>query len=69
MTILTHTGGSLLPARRSPEGAAGTGAANARLATIRRVGIRFLTVLAAGAAVAVIVALKATLFVWVYHYY
>jgi len=68
MTILTHTGSSSIPAR-SPDGAAGTDAANARLATIRRVGISVFTVLTAGTAVAAIVALKAALFVWVYHYY
>jgi hypothetical protein len=69
MTILTHTGGSCKPAHRSPQGAAGTDVANARLATIRRLGISVLTVLTAGTAVAAIVALKAALFVWVYHYY
>jgi hypothetical protein len=69
MIILTQTGGSLIPAHRSPQGAAGTDAAKARLATIRRVGISVLTVLTAGTAVATIVALKAALFVWVYHYY
>ena len=69
MTILTHAGGSLIPARRSPQGAAGTDAANARLATIRRVCITVLAVLTAGTALAAIVALKAALFVWVYHYY
>ena len=59
-----------MPARRSPQGAAGTDAANAGLPPIiRRVCISVLKVLAAGTAVAAIVALKAVLFVWVYHYY
>jgi hypothetical protein len=69
MTILTQPGGSLIPAHRSPQGATGTDAANARLPTIRRVGISVLTVLTAGTAIAAIVALKAALFVWVFHYY
>jgi hypothetical protein len=69
MTILAHAGGSLTPARRSPQGAAGTDAVNARLATLRRVCITVLTVLTAGIALGAIIALKAALFVWVYHYY
>ena len=41
----------------------------ARLATVRRVCITVFTVLTAGTALAAIIALKAALFVWVYHYY
>jgi hypothetical protein len=71
MTMLTHTGGSFKPAHRSPDGqdAAGRVTANAHLAMIRRFGISALTVLAAGGTLAAIIALKATLFVWVFHYY
>jgi hypothetical protein len=71
MTMLTHTGGSLKPAHRSADGedAAGTVPANALLAMIRRFGISALSVLAVGGTLAAIIALKATLFVWVFHYY
>jgi hypothetical protein len=71
MTMLAHTGRSFKPARRSPGGqdTAGRAAANAHLATIRRFGISALAVLAAAGALAAIIALKAALFVWVYHYY
>ena len=69
--MLAHTGGSFKPARRSPGGqdTAGRFVANAHLAMIKRFSISALTLLAAGGAVAAIVALKAALFVWVYHYY
>jgi hypothetical protein len=69
MTMLTQAEASPEPARRSPQGTATTDAANAHMATIKRFCIGALTVLAAGAAVAAIVALKAALFVWVFHYY
>lgn len=71
MTMLTHTGGSFEPARRSPGGhdTAVRVAANAHLAMIKRFCIGGLTVLAAGGTLAAVIALKATLFVWVFHYY
>jgi hypothetical protein len=71
MTMLMHTGGSIKPVRRSPNGqdTAGTVAANAHLAMIKRFCISILTGLAVGGTLAAIVALKATLFVWVFHYY
>jgi hypothetical protein len=71
MTMLTHTGGSFKPARRSPGGQdpAGRVAANAHLAMIWRFYISGLTVLATGGTLAAIIALKAALFVWVFHYY
>jgi hypothetical protein len=67
----THTGGSFKPARRSPGGqdTAGRVAANAHLAMIKRFWISALTVLAAGGTLAAIIALKAALFVRVFHYY
>jgi hypothetical protein len=70
MTMLMHTGGSFKPAHRSADGqdTAGTVAANAHLAIIKRFGISALTVLAVGGTLAAIIALKATLFVWVFHY-
>ena len=71
MTMLSHSGGSIKQAHRSPGGedTAGRVAANAHLAMIKRFSISALTVLAAGIALAAIVGLKAALFVWVYHYY
>jgi hypothetical protein len=71
MTMLMHTGGSFKPAHRSADGQdpAGTVAANAHLAMIKRFCISILTGLAVGGTLAAIVALKATLFVWVFHYY
>jgi hypothetical protein len=71
MTMLAHTGGSFKPARRSAGGqdTAGRATAQAHLAMIKRFGISALTVIAAGGALAAIIALKAALFVWVYHYY
>jgi len=62
--MLTHTGGSLKPA-----GTAETDAANAHLAMIKRFCISTLIVLAVGGTLAAIIALKAALFVWVFHYY
>lgn len=71
MTILTHTGGPLEPARHSTAGqnSAGTMTANAHLALIKRVLISALTGLAVGGTLAAIIALKAALFVRVFHYY
>jgi hypothetical protein len=45
------------------------GAAEAHLAMIKRFCVGVLTVLAAGGALATIIALKAALFFWVFHYY
>jgi tetrahydromethanopterin S-methyltransferase subunit E len=71
MTMLMHTGSSFKPVRHSPDGqaTAGTVAAHAHLAMIKRFCISTLTVLAVGGAVTAIVAFKAALSVWVYHYY
>jgi hypothetical protein len=69
MAMLTHSGGSFKPARLSSRGQAGSATANAHLAMIRRFSIGAVTALAAVGAVAAIVALKAALFVWVYHYF
>jgi hypothetical protein len=44
------------------------GASKAHLATIKRFCIGALTVLAAGVALAAVIALKAALFFWVFHY-
>jgi hypothetical protein len=44
-------------------------AAEAHLAMIKRFCVGALTVLAAGGALATIIALKAALFLWVFHYY
>jgi hypothetical protein len=71
MTMLMHTGGSLKPVRCSPRrrDTAGTVAANAHLAMIKRFCISTLTILAVGGTLAAIIALKAAFFVWVFHYY
>jgi hypothetical protein len=71
MTMLTHSGGSFKPARLSSrvQATAGSATANAHLAMIRRFSVGAVTALAAVGAVAAIVALKAALFVWVYHYF
>jgi hypothetical protein len=45
------------------------GAAEAHLAMIKRFCISALTVLAAGGAIAAIIALKAAIYFWVFHYY
>jgi len=71
MTMLMHTRGSFKPSRRSADGqdTAGTVVANAHLAMIKRFCISTLIVLAVGGTLAAIIALKAALFVWVFHYY
>jgi hypothetical protein len=71
MTMLTHTGSSFKPVRRSPNGqdTAGSIAANAHLAMIKRFCIGVVTVVAAVGALAAIVAVKAAFFVSVFHYY
>jgi hypothetical protein len=45
------------------------GAAQAHRAMIKRFCIGALTVLAAGGAIAAIIALKAAIYFWVFHYY
>jgi hypothetical protein len=71
MTMLVHTDGSFKPVRRSADAqdTTGTVAANAHLAMIKRFCISALTVLAVAGTLAAIIALKAALFVWVFHYY
>jgi hypothetical protein len=64
MTMLTHTRG---PFERAPSSSArpykaGTGTAKARLSTIRRFLAGVLTILAAGTAVAAIMALKIAIY-------
>jgi hypothetical protein len=60
MTMLMHTRGPFERAPNSPErqDAAGTGAAEARLAMVKRFGICALTLLLAGAVLTGIVALR-----------
>jgi hypothetical protein len=64
MTMLTHTGGPVEPARHSSSArdAAETGATTARMATIKRFWMSVLAVLIAGGALAGIIALKAAIF-------
>jgi hypothetical protein len=71
MTMLTHTGGSFRPARLSQnrQDAGGVVTTSANLAMIKRFCIGAVTVVAAVGALAAIVALKAALFVSVFHYY
>jgi hypothetical protein len=69
MTMLMHTRG---PFARDPASAvrrnpAWDAAAKARLALIKRLCIRALTVLAAVAALAAIIALKAAIYYWRFH--
>ena len=71
MTMLMHTRD---PFQRAPSsmGRRDTvreGAAEAHLAMIKRFCISALTVLAAGGAIAAIIALKAAIYFWVFHYY
>jgi hypothetical protein len=71
MTMLMHTRGPLERAPYSSHRRDTVAArpAAAHLAMIKRFCIGTLTVLVAGAAIAAIIALKAVLFFWVYHYY
>lgn len=66
MTMLTHTHGPFEPAPRSTERRNTTeaGTAAAHLAMIKRFCIGALAVVAAGSALAVIVALKAAIYYW-----
>ncbi|OIQ64393.1 hypothetical protein GALL_540560 [mine drainage metagenome] len=71
MTMLMHT---CDPCEQNPSslerrGTIGEGAAEASLAMVKRLCVSGLTVLATGCAIAAIVALKAAIFLWVFHYY
>ena len=71
MSMLMHTSGPFKPARHSsqqPDRVAVRPAA-AYLSLIKRFCRGALTVLAAGATLAAVIALKTALFFWVYHYY
>jgi hypothetical protein len=70
MTILTHMGG---PAKRTGystarQDAVGKGAAKAHLATIKHFCICALTVLMAAGALTAVIALKAAIYYWRFHY-
>ena len=71
MTMLMHTRGPFERARYSSarRDTVGAGAAKAHLAMIKRFCMCALTVLAAGSAIAVVIALKAAAFIWVFHYF
>jgi hypothetical protein len=71
MTMLMHTRGPFEPARHSSPRRDRVAArpAAAYLAMIKRLCRGALVVLAAGAALAAVIALKTALFFWVYHYY
>jgi hypothetical protein len=71
MTMLMHTSGPFERARHSSPQRDRVAArpAAAYLAMIKRFCLAALTVLAAGTALAAVIALKAALFFWVYHYY
>jgi hypothetical protein len=71
MTMLMHTNGPFERARHSSQRQNRVAArpAAAAYAMIRRFCLGALTVLAAGAALAAVIALKTALFFWVYHYY
>lgn len=69
--MLRHTSGPFEPTRHSsqPQNRVAARPPAAYLAMVRRFGLGALTVLAAGAALAAVIALKAALFFWAYHYY
>jgi hypothetical protein len=71
MTMLTQTRGPLdrAPYSSQRRDTVAERPAAAHLAMIKRFGMCALTVLAAGSAIAATIALKAALFVWVFHYY
>jgi hypothetical protein len=71
MTMLTHASGRLerahfLSQRRDTVAAR---PAAVQLTMIKRFCMCALTVMAAGGAIAAIIALKAAAFIWVFHYY
>ena len=70
MAMLTHIGGSFKRATHQSgrQDAVGAGAAEAHLAMIKRFCIRAVTVLMAGAALAGIIALKATIYLSRFNY-
>jgi hypothetical protein len=70
MTMLTHTRGRFERTAHSSgrQGAIGTAAAKAHPATIKRFCICALTLLAAGGALAAIIALKAAIYVPRFNY-
>ena len=71
MTMLMHTRGPFerAPSSMGRQDTVREGAAEAHLAMIKRFCISALTVLAAGGTIAAIIALKAAMFSWVFHYY
>jgi hypothetical protein len=71
MTMLMHTSGPFERARDSSPQRDRVSArpAAAYLSMIKRFCLGALTVPAAGAALAAVIALKTALFFWVYHYY
>ena len=71
MTVLMHVNGPFEPARHPspPRDDVAAGPAAAYPAMIKRFCRAALAVLAAGAALAAVIVLKAALFFWVYHYY
>ena len=71
MTMLMHTRGPLERSSYSSPGrhTSGADAVRALLSIIKRFCMSALVVLAAGTAIAVIIALKASMFLWVFHYY
>jgi hypothetical protein len=71
MTMLMHTRDPFewTPSSMGRRDKVRKGAAEAHLAMIKRFCISALTVLAAGGAIAAIIALKAAMFSWVFHYY
>ena len=71
MTMLTHIRGPLEGAPYSSQwrDTDTTRPAASHLAMIKRFCMCALTVLAAGSAIAAVIALKAAAFIWVFHYY
>ena len=71
MTMLMHTRGPLERASYSSprRDRSGADTARAHLSIIKRLFMSAFVVLAAGSAIAAIVALKAAAFIWVFHYY
>jgi hypothetical protein len=71
MTMPRHRSGPFERARHSSQGRDGAAAGphKAYVAMIKRFCLGALTVLAAGVALAAVIALKVALFFWVYHYY
>lgn len=71
MTMLMHARGPLERASYSSprRDTSGADTARAHLSIIKRFCTGALVVLAAGSAIAAIIALKAAAFIWVFHYY